>query len=95
MKVRIRASARRDLLKLPDAILIKAFRTILEIKDPPCPRGFKTVRGRTNRLRAWIDRNYRILYEVDSDADCVDVVRVGLKRESACRQRCDRTRETG
>ena len=86
MKVRIKASARRDLLKLPDAILIKAFRTILEIKDHPYPRGFKTLRGRRNRLRVWIDRNYRILYEVDTDADGVDIVRVGLKRESTYRQ---------
>lgn len=86
MKVRIKASARRDLLKLPDAILIKAFRTILEIKDHPYPRGFKTLRGRRNRLRVWIDRNYRILYEVGSDADGVVIVRVGLKRESTYRQ---------
>ncbi len=86
MKVRIKASARRDLLKLPDAILIKAFRTILEIKDHPYPRGFKTLRGRRNRLRVWIDRNDRILYEVDTDADGVDIVRVGLKRESTYRQ---------
>ncbi len=86
MTIRVKASARRDLLKLPDAILIKAFRTILQIKDHPYPRGFKKVRGRRDRFRVWIDRNYRILYEVDSDADCIDIVRVGLKDENTYRR---------
>ena len=86
MDVRIRASARRDLLKLPDSILIGAFRTVLQIKENPYPRGFKKVRGRRDTLRVWIDRNYRILYEVDSDAGCIDIVRVGLKNESTYRR---------
>ena len=65
------------MLKLPDAILIKVFRTILQIKDAPYPRGFKKVRGQKDRLRIWIDRNYRMIYEVDSDAEVIDIVYVG------------------
>ena len=85
MTVRIKSSARRAMLKLPDAILIKAFRTILQIKDAPYPRGFKKVRGQKDRLRIWIDRNYRVIYEVDSDAEVIDIVYVGAKNEATYR----------
>jgi len=85
MTVRVKALARRDLLKLPDAILIKAFQTILQIKEMPYPRGFKKVRGQKERLRVWIDRNYRILYEVDSDAGILDILQVGIKNENTYR----------
>lgn len=85
MNIRIKASARRDLLKLPDAVLIRAFRTILQIKDHPYPRGFRRVRGRRDAFRVWIDRNYRVLYEVDADAGCIDIFHVGLKNESTYR----------
>lgn len=85
MTLRLKTSARKDLLKLPDAILLKAFRVILQIKDEPYPRGFKKVRGQKDRLRIWIDRNYRILYEVDSDDEVIDIVHVGLKNEGTYR----------
>lgn len=85
MTLRIKTSARKDLLKLPDAILLKAFRLILQIKENPYPRGFKKVRGQKDKLRIWIDRNYRILYEVDSDVELIDIVYVGLKNESTYR----------
>jgi len=83
--LRIKASARKDMLKLPDAILLKAFRVILQIKDDPYPRGFKKVRGQKDKLRIWIDRNYRILYEVDADIETIDIVLVGLKNEGMYR----------
>jgi len=73
------------MLKLPDAILLKAFRVILQIKDDPYPRGFKKVRGQKDKLRIWIDRNYRILYEVDADIETIDIVLVGLKNEGMYR----------
>ena len=85
MTLRIKASARKDMLKLPDAILLKAFRVILQIKDDPYPRGFKKVRGQKDKLRIWIDRNYRILYEVDADIETIDIVLVGLKNEGMYR----------
>ena len=73
------------MLKLPDAILIKTFRIILQIKDAPYPRGFKKVRGHRDRLRVWIDRDYRVIYEVDSDAEVIDIVFVGIKSEDTYR----------
>ena len=45
MTVRMKSSARRGMLKLPDSIFIKAFRVILQIKDSPYPRGFKKAQG--------------------------------------------------
>ena len=86
MTVRIKPSARRDMLKLPDAVLIKTFRTILQIKDHPYPRGFKKVRGQKDRFRVWIDRNYRIIYEVDPEAIYLDIVAVRLKNTQTYRR---------
>ena len=65
--------------------LIKTFRAILQIKDAPYPRGFKVVRGQKDRLRIWIDRNYRMIYEVDSDAEVIDIAYIGTKREDTYR----------
>ena len=64
MRIHVKKSARKELLKLPDNILIKAFKIILSLSENPYPRGYDKVEGKENQLRLWIDKNYRILYEV-------------------------------
>ena len=79
MKIHIKKSARKELIKLPDNILIKSFKAILNLGENPYPRGYDKVEGKENQLRIWIDRNYRILYEVNREKDRLDIVAVRLK----------------
>ncbi len=81
MKIHIKKSARKELIKLPDNILIKTFTTILYLGENPYPRGYDKVEGRDNQLRVWIDRNYRILYEVIPEKDRLDIVAIRAKSE--------------
>lgn len=67
MKIHIKKSARKELIKLPDNILIKSFKTILNLGENPYPNGYDKVESKENQLRIWIDRNYRILYEVNKE----------------------------
>lgn len=81
MKIHIKKSARKELVKLPDNILIKTFTTILSLGDNPHPRGYDKVEGKENQLRVWIDRNYRILYEIVPEKDRLDIVAIRQKSE--------------
>ncbi len=81
MKIHVKKSARKELMKLPDNILIKAFKIILSLNENPYPRGYDKVEGKENQLRLWIDKNYRILYEVISNKDRLDIVAIRPKGE--------------
>ncbi len=79
MKIAIKPSARKELMDLPDHILVKAFKTILDLGENPRPRGYDKVEGRPGVFRVWIDRDYRVLYEIDQDEDKLRVIGVGIK----------------
>jgi mRNA-degrading endonuclease RelE of RelBE toxin-antitoxin system len=79
MTIAVKPSARKELLDLPDHILVKAFKTILDLGENPRPRGYDKVEGRAGMFRVWIDRNYRVLYEIDTVEEKVRVLAVGIK----------------
>ena len=79
MKLMIKPSARKELMDLPDHILVKAFKTILDLAENPRPRGYDKVEGRPGVFRVWIDRDYRILYEIDTPEDKLRIIGVGIK----------------
>lgn len=82
MKVHIKKSARKELMNLPDRILLKAFETILDLRDNSWPRGYDKVEGKDNQLRVWINQDYRILYEVNTKINRLDIVAVRHKDEN-------------
>ncbi len=79
MKIAIKPSARKELMDLPDHVLVRAFTTILDLGEAPRPRGYDKVEGRPGVYRVWIDRDYRILYELDTTAGKLRVIGVGIK----------------
>ena len=81
MKITIKPSARKEMMDLPDHILVKAFKTILDLAESPRPRGYDKVEGRHGVFRVWIDRDYRILYEIDASEDKLRIIGVGIKRK--------------
>ena len=79
MKIAVKPSARKELMELPDQILIKAFKAILDLGENPRPRGYDKVEGRPGVFRVWIDRDYRVLYEMDTQEGKLRVIGVGIK----------------
>lgn len=51
MKIAVKPSARKELMDLPDHILVKAFKTILDLGENPRPRGYDRVERRTGSDR--------------------------------------------
>jgi mRNA-degrading endonuclease RelE of RelBE toxin-antitoxin system len=82
-------------MELPDHVLVKAFKTILDLGENPRPLGkgrvlarlgragenggYDKVEGRPGVFRVWIDRDYRILYEIEAAEDKLRVIAVGIK----------------
>ena len=71
----IKRSAERDLRRLPRAFFERVDERILSLRDDPRPHGVRKLVG---ALEGWRIRvgDYRILYQIDDDAQTVTVVRV-------------------
>lgn len=76
----IKRSAERDLRKLPRPIFQRVNEKILALRGVPQPRGARKLVG---ALEGWRIRvgDYRVLYQIDDDAQTVTVVRVKHRRE--------------
>lgn len=76
----IKRSAERDLRRLPRVIFERVNDRILALGDDPRPPGVRKLVG---ALEGWRVRvgDYRILYQIDDDAQTVTIVRVRHRRE--------------
>ncbi len=76
----IKRSAERDLRKLPRPIFRRVNEKILALRGVPQPHGARKLVG---ALEGWRIRvgDYRVLYQIDDDAQTVTVVRVKHRRE--------------
>ncbi len=85
MKIVIKPSARKEMMDLPDYVLVKTFKTILDLAEDPRPRGYDKVEGRAGVFRVWIDRDYRVLYEIESAENKLRIIGVGIKGKQTYR----------
>ena len=76
----IKRSAERDLRRLTRALFERVNERILALRDDPRPPGVRKLVG---ALEGWRIRvgDYRILYQIDDDAQMVTVVRVKHRRD--------------
>jgi mRNA interferase RelE/StbE len=76
----IKRSAERDLRRLPSTLFERVNERILALRDDPRPHGVRKLVG---ALEGWRIRvgDYRILYQIDDDAQTVTVVRVKHRRD--------------
>lgn len=79
MNIAFKPSARKELMELLDHILVKAFKTILDLGENPRPRGYGKVEGRPDVLRVWVDQDYRILYELNTTQNKLRIIAVSIK----------------
>ena len=79
--VEIRTSAIKELeAVVPKRERQRLVRRISALGDEPRPRGCKKLAGNEERYRVR-QGHYRIVYSVDDDSRCVDVVKIGHRRE--------------
>jgi mRNA interferase RelE/StbE len=76
----IKRSAERDLRRLPRVLFERVNERILSLRDDPRPHGVRKLSG---ALEGWRVRvgDYRILYQIDDEAQTVTIVRVRHRRE--------------
>ena len=76
----IKRSAERDLRRLPRTLLERISERILALREDPRPHGVRKLVG---ALEGWRIRvgDYRILYQIDDDAQTVTIVRVKHRRQ--------------
>jgi mRNA interferase RelE/StbE len=77
----IKRSAERDLRRLSRTVFERINERVLSLRDDPRPHGVRKLAG---ALEGWRIRvgDYRILYQIDDDAQTVTVVRVKHRREA-------------
>jgi mRNA-degrading endonuclease RelE of RelBE toxin-antitoxin system len=80
-KIKIKPSAKKELIKLEDDIFIKACDCILRLRDNPYPRGFDKIQGKENQLRIWIDKKHRIIYTYEKEEDVVRIIEICKKEK--------------
>jgi len=76
----LKATAEKDLRKLPRPILERIHPRLLALRTAPRPAGALKLAG---ALEGWRVRvgDYRIVYIIDDDAQTVTIVRVRHRRE--------------
>jgi len=77
----LKPAALRDLRKLPEDIRRRVAVRIDALAGDPRPAGIERLQGEADLYRVRL-RDYRIVYQVESKALVVLVVRVGHRRES-------------
>jgi mRNA interferase RelE/StbE len=78
-KIGFRASAEKELRKLPASDLARLIECISSLGGNPRPQGsLKLSQGEKFRLR---QGDYRIVYSVDDDEKAVLIVKIGHRRD--------------
>ena len=73
-------SARKELERLPDAILPRVFARIEALAAEPRPPGCKKLRGARDLWRVRIG-DYRVVYQVDDRQRLVEIRAVGDRKD--------------
>lgn len=79
----IKASAEKELEKLPNVAVAEILTVIYSLAENPYQNGIKKLKGKSKKSPCFRIRagNYRILYEVNNDELIVHVIAVGDRKE--------------
>jgi mRNA-degrading endonuclease RelE of RelBE toxin-antitoxin system len=89
-RVRFSDEAKRALVGLPGRYRQRARRTIEGLASQPRPVGAKELRGRPGVYRLYLN-GWRIIYQIDEEADIVWIVAVRMKTGPETYERLDVT----
>lgn len=80
-QVTITADARKELKRLPRAVVVRITRKLVALGEDPRPPGCLKLKG--NEGIMWRVRvgDYRILYTIEDELRVVDIRKIGNRRE--------------
>ena len=79
-KVIIKRDAEKDLAALPKIYANSIMEAIIELADEPRPSGCKKLKGTKDAYRIRVSM-YRVVYTIEDEILCVDVVRVAHRKD--------------
>ena len=79
-EVLLERRAQRDIKKLPAEVFHRIIPSIRALAEDPKPPGCRKIAGSKNDWRIRIGE-YRVIYEIDENAEAVKVMRVRHRRE--------------
>ena len=78
-RVEVKRSAQKELRTVPKSELVRLLGRLRGLKTDPRPAGCKKMADTDHfRIR---QGDWRVVYEIDSEARCVTVIKVGHRKE--------------
>jgi len=78
-RIKLTPTAKKEIRDLPGYVRAQANQLIQGLAQDPLLARAKQLRDKPNFYRVWLAKHWRIVYEVDSEAIVVIVVRVRRK----------------
>ncbi len=79
-KIQWKRSAKKELKKLDQQIIIRILQSIQDLAANPYPSGSKKLIGSDSIYRIRVG-DYRIIYDIQSSVLVIEIVKVGHRRE--------------
>ena len=79
--VRLSRQTQRQIARLPGNVRNQVKRRILALRTQPRPTDAKELIGHPDFYRVWLDSDFRLVWQVDDDAQLVDIFYVGPKSD--------------
>lgn len=77
--VRFSTQIQRQIAQLPGNVRNLAKQRILALRDQPRPPDARELENHPSFYRIWLDRDFRLVWQVDDEAALVDIFYVGPK----------------
>lgn len=77
--VRFSKQIQRQVAQLPGNVRNQAKQRILALRDQPRPPDAGELENHPGFYRIWLDRDFRLVWQVDDEAAVVDIFYVGPK----------------
>jgi mRNA interferase RelE/StbE len=78
--IRWKASAARELKKLPQSTLSRVLKAVEKLRATPYPEGVRKLVGSEHTYRIRVG-DYRIIYTVRASELVIEIIRVGHRKE--------------
>lgn len=78
-RVQFSKEIQRQIGRLPGNVRNQAKQRILALRSQPRPPDARELAGHAGFYRTWLERDFRIVWQVDDDAQVIDIFYVGPK----------------
>lgn len=78
-RVQFSKEVQRQMGRLPGNVRTQAKQCILSLRTQPRPSAARELTGHAGFYRIWLERDFRMVWQVDDDAQLVDIFYVGPK----------------